>query len=158
MKLFISHSLAPTDWQVATLLSRQAQGKGMAVESSQHQAFVGVDLATVIRQTIASCDFVIAIVSFDSSYTANVQYELNVAASLGKPCLALVEQGVYPFQPLAGVQYVDFVRHDLGPALNHINAILEGRKNQENMESMAKWVIGGGLALLALYLISKSES
>jgi hypothetical protein len=38
MKLFISHSLAPTDLQVATLLGRTAKAKGMVVEFSQHQA------------------------------------------------------------------------------------------------------------------------
>lgn len=154
MKLFISHSLSPTDWQVATLLSRQAQSKEIAVESSQHQPALGIDTAAMIQQTIFSCDFVIAIVSFDSQYTANVQHELTVATSLGKPCLALVESGVRMLRPLAGVQYVEFVRHDLGPALEHISEILEGRKNKENL---TKWVIGGGLALLALYLISKSE-
>lgn len=153
MKLFISHSLAPTDLQVALLLNRQAQAKGIIVESSQHQA-PGVNFAQVVQHAIFYSDFVIAIVSLDSPYTSNVQQELSIAASLGKPSLALVERGVRSLQPIHGVQYVEFERRDLGPALAHISAILEGRKNQENL---GKWIVGGGLALLALYLISKSE-
>ena len=154
MKLFISHSLTPTDLQVATLLGRTARAKGFVVESSQHQALAAAGFAQVIRQAIYHSDFVIAIVSLDSSYAANVQQELAIAASLAKPSLALVEQGVHMLTPIAGVQYVEFVRHDLRPALTHLSNILEGRKNQE---TVSKWLIGGGLALLALYLISKIE-
>jgi TIR domain len=153
MKLFISHSLAPTDLQVAALLNRQAQAKGISVDSSQHHA-VGATLVQVIQNAIFYSDFVIAIVSLDSPYTSNVQQELSAAASLGKPSLALVERGVRSLQPIIGIQYVEFERLNLGPALARISAILEGRKNQENL---GKWIIGGGLALLALYLISKSE-
>ena len=76
-------------------------------------------------------------------------------ASLGKPTLALVEAGVRSLHKIPGVQYVEFTRRDLGPALAHISSILEARKSQENI---GKWVVGGGLALLALYLISKTES
>lgn len=154
MKLYISHSLAPTDTQVAVLLSRQAQAKGISVESSQHQTPLAVNMAVIIQHAITRCDFVIAIVSLDSQYASNVQHELGIASALKKPTLALVERGVRALQPIAGVQYVEFVRSDLGPALAHISNILEGRKNQE---SLKQWVVGGGLALLALYLISKSD-
>jgi len=154
MRLFISHSLAPTDLQVAVLLSRQAHAKGIVVETSQHQAPV-TESTQVIQHAIFYSDFVIAIVSLDSAYASSVQLELGAAASLAKPSLALIEKGVSSFRAIAGVQYVEFTRADLSPALAHISAILEGRKNQENI---AKWAIGGGLALLALYLISKVET
>lgn len=154
MKLFISHSLAPTDVQVALLLKRQAQAKGIEVESSQHSVPVSADLAGVISHAIARCGFVIAIVSRDSRHTAHVQYELSVAAALGKPTLALIEQGAPQIQHVGGIQFVEFTRHDLAPALTHISNILEGRKNQE---TLGKWLVGGGLALLALYLISENK-
>jgi len=154
MRLFISHSLAPTDLQVAVLLSRQAQAKGIVVETSQHQAPV-TEATQVIQHAIFYSDFVIAIVSLDSAYASSVQLELGAAASLAKPSLALIEKGVASFRVIPGVQYVEFTRADPSPALAHISAILEGRKNQENI---AKWAIGGGLALLALYLMSKVES
>src|SRR5260221_11913627 len=154
MKLFVSHSLAATDLQVAILLNRQAQSKGITVESSQHHA-ASIELAQFNHQAILRCDFVIAIISLDSPYTSNVQQELEAAARLGKPSLALIEQGVPLFQTLQGIQYVEFVRHDLAPSLAHISSILEGKKNQENL---GNWIVGGGLALLALYLMSKVES
>lgn len=154
MKLFISHSLAPTDVQVAFLLRRQAQAKNIEVESPQHSASASAEIGSVISHAIAGCDFVIAIVSRDSRHTANVQFELGVAAALGKPTLALIERGAPQIRPAGGIQYVEFTRDDLAPALAHISSILEGRKNQE---TMGKWVIGGGLALLALYLISENK-
>jgi len=154
MKVFISHSLAPTDLQVAILLTRQAEAKGILVESSQHQA-PAFESIQVTQQSILQCNFVIAIVSLDSPYASNVQQDLVAAAKLGKPVLALVERGVPAFHVLPGVQYVEFVRQDLGPALANLSSILEKRKNQENL---GNWIVGGGLALLALYLISKAES
>lgn len=154
MKLFISHSLAPTDVQVAVLLKNQAQAKGISVESPQHSVSAPANVFDVINHAIAQCDFVIAVISRDSRYTRNVQYELGVAAALKKPSLALIERGSAPLQPVAGIQYVEFMRHDLSPALTHISSILEGRKNQD---TATKWLIGGGLALLALYLLGESK-
>jgi len=153
MKLFLSYSLSPTDYQVASLLARQAQNKGIIVESSQHQPFVAVNSLEVTRQAISTSDFVIAIVSLDSQFAIHVQQELKVAASLNRPCLALVERGGYPIQQIPGVQYVEFSRYDIGPALAHISDILEMKKNQGILN---KWVLGGALALFALYLISRS--
>lgn len=154
MRLFISHSLAPTDLHVGVLLSRQAQAKGILVETSQHQAPVTAS-TPVMQNAIFYSDFVISIVSLDSEYATSVQLELGAAASLGKPTLALVESGVRSIHKIPGVQYVEFTRRDPGPALAHISSILEARKSQENI---GKWVVGGGLALLALYLINKTDS
>lgn len=154
MRLFISHSLTATDLHVAVLLSRQAQAKGIVVETSQHQAPVS-ESTPIVQHAIFYSDFVISIVSLDSEYTTSVQLELGAAASLGKPTLALVESGVRSLRAIPGVQYVEFTRRDPRPALAHISSILEARKSQENI---GKWVVGGGLALLALYLISKSET
>lgn len=155
MKLFLSHSLSPTDLQVASLLARQAQNKGIAVEFSQHQPFVAVNSIEVIQRAILTSDFVIAIVSLDSPYTANVQQELEVATSQGKPCIALVEHGGYSIHHIPGVQYVEFSRRNIGPALTHLSNILEMKKNQGTLN---KWVLGGALALFALYLISSSDN
>ena|SRR6266446_5072685 len=153
MRLFISHSLTPTDLTVAVLLSRQAQAKGISVETSQHQAPIN-ESTPVMQHAIFYSDFVISIVSLESEYVTSVQLELGAAASLGKPTLALIETGVRSLPSIPGIQYVEFTRRDPGPALAHISSILEARKSQENI---GKWVVGGGLALLALYLISKTE-
>jgi len=80
-------------------------------------------MAVVIHHAITRCDFVIAIVSIDSQYSSNVQHELGIASALKRPTLTLVERGVRSLQPVAGIQYVEFVRNDLGPALARISNI-----------------------------------
>ena len=154
MRLFISHSLAPTDLHVAVLLGRQAQAKGIVIDTSQHQAPV-TESTPVIQHAIFYSDFVISIVSLDSEYATSVQLELGAAASLGKPTLALIERGVHLMQRIPGVQYVEFTRANVSPALAHISSFLDAKKSQENL---GKWIVGGGVALLALYLISKTET
>jgi hypothetical protein len=151
MKIYVSYSLAPTDLHIATLLARQAQAKGIDVQTAQ-QIAPGSNWAAIAAHPIASSDVVIAIVSRDSKNISNVERELGVALSYAKPVLALLEQGLQVQINVPGVQYVTFDRRDLSPALTHIGAILEGRKSQENA---GKWLVAGGLALLALYLIGQ---
>jgi hypothetical protein len=96
----------------------------------------------------------VAIVSNDSSFVTNILLELQTAVSLGKPVIALIEQGTRAFVPMANLTYVEFSRYDPGPALNHIGRILEDHKNKQNV---GNWIVAGGLALLALYLLSGEE-
>lgn len=155
MKLFISHSLAQTDAYIAALLVRQAQSKGITVFTTQQSTSLGQSLNDITLQAIQTSDIVVAIISRDSYYSANVQYELEFAASLNIPVLALVEHGALVQPQIAGLQYVEFTRHNLPPALTQIERILEAKKSQSDT---GNWLVAGGLALLALYLISKSES
>jgi hypothetical protein len=153
MKIYVSYSLAPTELYIASLLARHAQAKGIAVETAQ-QIAPGSNWAAIAAHPIASSDVVIAIVSRDSRNISNVERELGVALSYAKPVLALVEQGLQVQINVPGVQYVTFDRRDLSPALAHISAILEGRKSQDNS---GKWLVAGGLALIALYLMSQES-
>lgn len=153
MKIYVSYSLAPTELHIASLLARHAQAKGIAVETAR-QIAPGSNWAAIAAHPIANSDVVIAIVSRDSRNISNVERELGVALSYGKPVLALVEQGLHVRINVPGVQYVTFDRRYLSPALAHISAILEGRKSQDNA---GKWLVAGGLALIALYLIGQES-
>ncbi|MDQ3802720.1 MAG: toll/interleukin-1 receptor domain-containing protein [Acidobacteriota bacterium] len=153
MKIYVSYSLAPTDLYIASMLARQAQAKGVVVETAQHIA-PGSNWAAIAAHPIASSDVVVAIVSRDSQNILNVERELGIALSYSKPVLALVEHGLHAQINVPNVQYVEFDRRNLGPALARIGAILEGRKNQDNA---GKWLVAGGLALLALYLIGQES-
>jgi hypothetical protein len=153
MKIYISYSLAPTDLYIASLLTRQAQAKGVTVETARPIA-PGSNWAAIAAHPIAGSDVVIAIVSRDSHNILNVERELRIALSYAKPVLALVEHGLHAQINVPNVQYVEFDRRDLSPALARISAVLEGRKNQENA---GQWLVAGGLALLALYLIGQES-
>jgi hypothetical protein len=154
MKLFISHSLSQTDSYIAAILVRQAQAKGITAYTTQQSASLGQSLNDLTLQAIQTSDIVVAIISRDSYESVNVQYELEFAASLNRPVLALVEHGALVQPEIAGLQYVEFTRHNLQPALSEIERILETKKSQSDTSN---WLVAGGLALLALYLISKSE-
>ena len=150
MKVFTSHSLGYTDAHVAVLLGQQAQARGFTVESSQSSIPWAPGISEAARRSISSSDLVVAIVSADSQLAQSVYTELNAALSVGKPVLALVEHGVQ-MSAIPGINYVYFDRYNLRPALAHISSIL-GEHQGKNIRT---WVIAGGLALLAVYLISQ---
>jgi hypothetical protein len=150
MKIFISHSLGYTDAHLAVLLSQQAQAKGFTVESSQSAIPWAPGISEAARRSISSSDLVVAIVSADSQLAQTVYTELNAALSAGKPVLALVEHGVQ-MPPIPGTNYVYFDRYNLRPTLAQINGILEEHQGK----NLKAWAIAGGLALLALYLMSQ---
>lgn len=139
---------------IASLLSRQAQAKGIIVGTAQ-QIVPGSNWSAMMTQQIMSSSMVIAIISRDSQNAANVGREIGFAKMYGKPVLALIEKGVYAPVNLADIQWVTFDRQDLSPALSSISTILERHKNQESNKS---WLVVGGLALLALYLFSQESS
>jgi hypothetical protein len=152
MKVYLSYSLSPTDLHIASLLARQAQAKGLEVETSQHQHVLGT--TSINTPALMSASLVIAIVSHDSRYLTTMQQELQYATDISKPVLALVERGLSSHFSVPGTQVVEFDRSNLNPALAHISAILEERKNQDNA---GQWLVAGGLALLALYLFDQEK-
>ena len=152
MKIYLSYSLTATDLHIAGLLTRQAQAKGIVVETLQQMA-PGASWTAMIANSIASSDVVIAVVSQDSLNIANVQRELEFAKAYRKPVLALIEKGLLTQINVSDIQYVEFDRRDLSPALSRISVILEEKKNQKT----ANWLVAGGLALLALYLIGQEK-
>jgi GTPase Era involved in 16S rRNA processing len=154
MRVFISYSLSQTDQHIASLLSQQARSRGVTVDSTGHWVPWDAASTQIINQAIMAADVVIAIVSRDSQYTLNVQHELQTAMKLNKPSLVLVEKGDASLIQIPGLRYVEFDRHDPGPAIASINYTLESQKNQQNLTS---WLVGGGLVLLALYLLSSED-
>jgi nucleoside 2-deoxyribosyltransferase len=149
MKLYLSHSMSKTDLHVASMLSRQAQAKGIIVDSSRYQSLFGSNMTVLTTQSIKSSDILIAIVSKDNKNIQNVQLEIGYAAGSGKLVLALVEKGAPSLAYISQITEIVFDRNNLRPALSKISEILEARKNQEDTN---KWIVAGGLALLALYI------
>lgn len=154
MKIFISYSLGNTDLYIASLLINEARAKGITVATSQQQLTAPTSWTPMAAHPVAVSDVVIAIATKDSQNVSWVERELQMAVSYGKPVLALIEKGLYLRVNVPGVQIIDFDRHDLGAALIQVNAILESRKNQQNV---SPWLVAGGLALLALYLFGREE-
>jgi hypothetical protein len=153
MKIYITYSLGLTDLHIASRLARQAQAKGIIVETSQQPA-TPVNWATAIAHPISNTNVVIAIATRDSQNILNVERDLQIAIKHGKPVLALIEKGLYPQAKIPGIQYIEFDRSSMGLALAQINALLESHKNQQNVN---QWLVAGGIALLALYLFGQEK-
>jgi hypothetical protein len=154
MRIYISYSLSPIDIHVASLLSQQASERGHIVDMSTHENTRITSVAQAIYQRIKVANMVIAIVSADSTYQPYVYDELNMAVELHKPVLALIERGVGNKISSPNIQYVEFDRYNLGPALVRISTMLERKQNQQNTGA---WLLAGGLAILALYLLSNKD-
>jgi hypothetical protein len=154
MRVFISYSLGLVDQHIASLLGQQAQTKGLIVDSTRHGTPWSVAPKQDLNQALLAADVVIAIVSSGSPYVATAQHELQTAVSLNRPVIALVETGTASFIPIPNLPCVEFDRYDPGPALTKIGQILEDHKNKQNLGG---WIVAGGLALLAVYLLSGEE-
>ena len=154
MRIFIAYSLGQTDQHVASLLAQQAQAKGFEVDSTPHAKPWDSVPTQNINQSLLAADVVIAIVSKDSPNIATARHELNAAVNLKRPVIALVERGTAAFIPIPGLPYVEFDRYDPGPALASIGQNLETHRSKQNLGG---WIVVGGLAVLALYLLSNED-
>lgn len=154
MKIFISHSLGSTDLYIASRLIHEAQAKGITVTTSQQQLAAPTSWTPANVHPIIGSDVVVAIATRDSRDISSVLGELQTAITYRRTTLALVEKGRYVHISAPTVQLIEFDRRNLSDALNQVNAILESRKNEQNAN---QWLVAGGLALLALYLIGKEE-
>ena len=150
MRVFISYSLGLIDQHVARLIAQQAQTRGIEVDSTRY----GSHWSETVSAAVQAADFVVAIISGDSHQASIVQSEVKAAVTLGKPVIALVERGSAALSPGVGLRYVEFDRHDPGPALSNIGQILEEHRNKTNLQG---WLVAGGLAILALYLFSGDD-
>lgn len=149
MRVFISYSLSQVDRHIANLLAQQAQARGFLVDFTEHRPF----LASVPSQQVSVADVVIAIVSKDSQDVATVRSEVQMAVNSYRPVIALVESGSQ-FLHTPGLTLVEFDRYNPGHALTTIDQALEAHRNKQNLGS---WIVAGGLAVLALYLLSSER-
>ena len=151
MKIYISYSLGFTDLHIANRLAREAEAKGITVLTSQPTTPTTWNPSPA--HPIFAADAVIAIATRDSPSYSSISHDLQTAVSYKKPVLALVEKGILG-QSSNAIQYIEFDRYNMAPALAQINTFLESRKNQQNTN---QWLVAGGLALLALYLFSQEK-
>lgn len=158
MRVFLSHSISPEDGPVAARLKAVAAAYGVVVLLPEvtRPASAAV-LSRTEKTAIKNADAVVVLATMGATRSRWVGLEVTEAIRLGKPIIALVEDGV-EFPEQAGVQLVHFDRQ--APA-GHEGELFEALKNlgeqqKETRQNMAAlgWIAGIAIGLVALGAIA----
>ena len=158
MIAFISYSISDSEQYVSTLLAQKLREKGFSVTSNYKQSSQFPDFQTI--NAIKNADLFIGLVAVSDrmSSTARVYNELKQAFLHDKPTIFLAEETV-DLAPHIGnyPNTVRFNRYYPNIAIEEVNKrILLSQKQPQKDNTMA-WLIGGGIAALALISLLSDE-
>ena len=158
MIAFISDSIGDSEQYVLTLLAQKLREKGFSVTSNYKQSSQFPDFQTITA--IKSSDLFIGLVaaSGNMTSTARVYNELNQAFLHNKPTIFLAEESVnlaphinsYP-------NTIRFNRYYPNLAIDEVNRRIKFSQTQPQQDNTLAWLIGGGIAAVALISLLSDE-
>lgn len=159
MIAFISYSINDSEQYVLTLLAQKLREKGFSVTSNYKQTSHFLDFQTI--NAIKNSDLFIALItnSGTMSSTTRVYSELNQAVLNSRPTVVLAEETIdlapnlntYP-------NTIRFNRFYPNLAIDEINRRIQFSQTQPQEDNTLAWLIGGGIAAVALIsLLSDKE-
>jgi hypothetical protein len=158
MIAFISYSISDSEQYVLTLLAQKLREKGFSVTSNYKQSSQFLDFQTI--NSIKNSDLFIALVTNSGTMTstARVYSELKQAFLHNKPAILLAEESVdlaphfssYP-------NTIRFNRYYPNLAIDEVNRRVQFSQTQPQQDNTLAWLIGGGIAALALISLLSSE-
>jgi hypothetical protein len=158
MIAFISYSINESEQYVLTLLAQKLREKGFSVISNYKQSSQILDFQTM--DAINNADLFIGLVtgSGKSSSTARVYKELAQAFSKNKPAIFLAENTVELNPQLANYQNtITFNRFYPNLAMEQVKHRIQFSQSQPQQDNTLAWLIGGGVAAIALIALLSSE-
>ena len=158
MIAFISYSISDSEQYVLTLLAQKLREKGFSVTSNYKQSSQLLDFQTI--NSIKNSDLFIALVtnSGNMTSTARVYSELKQAFLHNKPTILLAEDTV-DLAPHLNIypNTIRFNRYYPNLAINEVNRRIQFSQTQPQQDNTLAWLIGGGVAALALISLLSSE-
>jgi hypothetical protein len=160
VRVFLSYAVGPWDGPIPARLRAVAAVYDISILLPDRTQMLHNGLPSDTQAKISQADAVIALVTNTASTEAIdlVNLELQNAAQVRKPIIALVEEGVQ-LQPMPVTQVVYFNRFD--PTLHE--TLLVGALNQIRSEQIKPnwttlgWIAGIALGLVALSQMSSDE-
>lgn len=153
MKVFLSYAVGPLDAAVASRLRAVAAAYDVSILLPDRTVMISNELASETSKKIQQSDAVIALLTRTAQVNSVqlVNAELAAAASLAKPIIALVEQGV-PIQGIPENQIVYFdPQRPTAHETNLMNVLAEIRHQKRKSDLTALgWIAGIALGLIAL--------
>ena len=153
--VYISHNVSPVELAQVYALAQEARSQGFSPVIPDRSWDTGVGLRQDLVQKLQGADVVLLFITRHGTYQDWLNEELRL--SVGKPVIALVEQGV----ELMGVpptNRVDFDRSgSVTQAVELATAKLKGMQLQRSNENLLAGLVIGGLALLYLWGVGGEE-
>lgn len=150
MKVFLSHALGPWDGPIAARLRAVAAAYDISILLPDRTQMIHNGLPADTQSKIREADAVIALVTNSTPPDAIrlVNLELQYAAQIRKPVIALFELGVQ-FEPGLNSQVVYFNRSDPTAHETHLMNALDHIRQQmqlkQNLTALG-WIAGMPLA------------
>jgi hypothetical protein len=153
MKVFLSYAVGQLDAPIAARLRAVAAAYDIPILLPDRTETVNGSLTNDTRNKIKQCDAVIALVTRTAQVSSLnlVNLEIQAAALVGRPIIALVEQGV-PVQniPESQVVYFDRLRPTAHEAsLMNVLGRIRGKRHKDVLTALG-WIAGITLGLVAL--------
>jgi hypothetical protein len=155
VNVFLSYAVGPWDGPIPARLRAVAAVYDISILLPDRTQVLRNGLPSDTQAKISQADAVIALVTNTASAEAIdlVNLELQNAAQVRKPIIALVEEGIQ-LQPMAVNQVVYFNRYD--PTVHE--SLLVGALNQIRSEQIKpNWTALGWIAGIALGLVALSQ-
>ena len=161
MKVFLSYAVGPWDAPIAARLRAVAAAYDISILLPDRTALTANGLSVDTQTKIRQSDAVIALITSTAQapFVSLVNSELQAAAQVNKPVIALIEQGV-PIQGLPKDRIVYFNRFD--PTAHEqylINVLGQIRSQQQWKKDLTAlgWIAGIALGLVALSQLVSDE-
>ena len=156
MIAFISYSISDSEHYVLTLLAQKLREKGFSVTSNYKQSSQLPDFQTI--NAIKNADLFIGLVTASGNSTTRVYSELNQAFLHNRPAIFLAEEKVNLTSQIDNYpNTVRFNRYYPNLAIDEVNRRIQFSQAQPQQDNTLAWLIGGGVAAVALISLLSSE-
>ncbi len=158
MIAFISDSIGESEQYVLTLLAQKLREKGFSVTSNYKQSSQFLNFQTI--NDIKNADLFIGLIakSGNTTATARVYNELKEAFLHNKPTILLAEESVDLAPHLSSYpNTIRFNRYYPNLAINEVNRRIQFSQTQPQQNNTLAWLIGGGIAAIALISLLSDE-
>jgi nucleoside 2-deoxyribosyltransferase len=160
MKVFLSYAVGQLDAPIAARLRAVAAAYDISILLPDRTPPTHGGVTVDTRNKIKESDAVIALLTRTAQVAAVnlVNLELGIAAQVGRPVIALIEQGV-PVQNIPASQIVYFNRllptaHEA--SLMNVLEQMRSKKRKDELTALG-WIAGIALGLVALSKLASDE-
>jgi len=161
VNVFLSYAVAPFDAAIPARLRAVAAAYDISIVLPDRSRLPPNGLPADIQNKIAQSDVVLALITSEAQpqLVASVNQELQLAGIIGRPIIALLEQGVAMHGiPNDRIVYFDrFQPTAHEPALIHaLDQIKTQRQWKQSLTALG-WIAGITLGLIALSKLASDE-
>ena len=153
-KIFLSHSSKDANW--VNWIADNARNSNIETYLFEYDVQPGTLISSKIKKEIESSDAVVALLTYNSQFSAYVHQEIGFADGVHKRIIPLVQPGIQKeaLAMLEGREYIPFDFSNPGYALTTLLNYLNRLKQSKEQDRIIIWGIGG---LIVLALLASNQ-